>query len=107
MEAFSNFPNYELTRTNSAVETAQAIVKRLVGDFAILPGIVSDKGSNFTSSVFKILTRDILGTRHWMSASRQPIFHGLVEGQIAQLSKAITLYCSSDLEIPQALITTP
>ena len=103
MEAYSNYPYYELTKTTTAVETAQAIIKRLIGDFGTLPGFVTDKGSNFTSSIFKTLTRDILGTKHWMSASRQPISHGLVEQQIAQLSKAITLYCSSDLEIPQAL----
>ena len=103
IEAFSNYPYYELTKTTTAVETAQAIVKRLIPEHGAVLDLISDKGSCFVSSVFKSLTRDILGSKHWLSASRQPISHGLVENQIAQLAKAIRLYCKNDLEIPQAL----
>jgi hypothetical protein len=103
IEAYSNYAYYELTKTTTALETAQAIVKRLIPEHGAILDFVSDKGSCFVSSVFKTLTKDILGSKHWMSAARQPISHGLVENAIAQLSKAIRLYCENDLEIPQAL----
>ena len=103
LEGYSNFPYYELTHTTTSKETATVIIKRLLGEFGTLPSFVTDKGSSFSGSIFRTLTRDILGSKLWMSASRQPQSHCLIEKEISSLSKASTLYCSIDLEIPQML----
>jgi hypothetical protein len=95
-DTFSNYCMYEPMIDQSALQTAQALIRRLFASEPQTKGLVSDKGSAFMSSVFKIITQKILGWTHWSSSSLQPQSHGMVESAVAQLNKFINLYVPSD-----------
>ena len=95
-DTFSNYCMYEPMMTQSALETAQALIRRLFASEPQTRGLVSDKGPGFMSSVFKTITQKVLGWSHWSSSSLQPQSHGMVEAAVAQLNKLINLYVPAD-----------
>ena len=102
VDNFTCFPIAIPTPDMSALTTAKVFVRDVVSVFGIPENVVSDRGSNFTSQLFKELNK-LLGVKQNISATFSARSNGKCESLVKQIGIGIKLYAKDDLTIEQVL----
>ncbi|KAI5624965.1 hypothetical protein C0J50_15441 [Silurus asotus] len=79
----------------TALETAEALFHQVFRTFGFPEEIVSDRGPQFTSRVWKAFFR-LLGVSVNLSSGYHPQSNGQAERKIQELSQYLWIYCSQD-----------
>lgn len=85
----------EATRSNTAEETAKFLINKIICKYGCPGTILSDRGSNFTSTLVTELLKG-LGIRPSFTTAYHPMCNGLVEHFNGTLAQMLSFYVSTD-----------
>jgi len=102
IDAFSKFPIVSPVPDYSAETTAKVLMRDVISIFGIPSVIVSDRGSSFTGTLFKELTK-ILNCDHKISATHAARTNGQAESCVKRIVEGIRLYAKDDLSLESVI----
>ena len=79
------------TQNVTAVQTAQILIRRIIGEHGVPAVVISDRGPQFTSAVWKAVLKS-LGSRTALATTHHPQTDGQTERAIQTLSRLIRTY---------------
>ena len=79
------------TKGVTAVQMAQIFVRRIIGDHGVPAMVISDRGPQFTASIWKEILKSF-GARAGLAATHYPQMDGQTERVIQTLSRLIRAY---------------
>ena len=102
VEIFSGYPILVACPDMSALTTAKMIIKHVICSFGTPKIINSDRGSNFTASLFRYIAK-MFNIEQRISASRTSQTNGAAEALVQRVGTMIKRFEADDLEIEGCL----
>ena len=104
VDKFSKYTILEGCHTNiDAKETARIFIKRVVSPFGVPKVVISDRGPQFSSVVWKEIL-EILGTRVALAATHHPQTDGQSERAIQTLLRMVRTFAAEQQEMWEDLL---
>ena len=95
MDRTSHWPYAIPIPTNTTVDCVNALFQGWLSRFGVLPVITSDRGAQFTSSLWAALC-NLLDIQHAQTLAYHPQSNGLVERFHCRLKEALGACCAAD-----------